>query len=104
MECLKERHGALAWDGSNTFARWLTDGRLQEGPNVVFFDPDLYNGKRAGFTKQGSDEIHIARGLSFEETLATVAHEVSHAVSYSCEAEAQVDERWLTRRYLESIA
>jgi hypothetical protein len=76
VDALREPWGALAINCANTAVRWATGGREQTGPIVKWFDPD---GRRDGFWDPSDpDAIHISRGLSPEETVSTIAHEVEH--------------------------
>jgi hypothetical protein len=102
MECLRERHGALAWDVAQCGARWLTGGVIQQGPAVKWFD---FDGKRAGYWTPGSDEIHISRGLDLKRTIMTCGHEVGHwwYAWDPSEETARTASEFITNRYLEKM-
>jgi len=103
-ECMKEPHGALAWDVAQCSARWMSNGRVQEGPAVKWFDPD---GRRAGFWVPGADEIHLSRGLSWNEVIRVTAHEAAGHWWHnwdSSEATAKQAEKYVERRYHERLA
>jgi hypothetical protein len=110
---LRERNGALVLAACEKATRWQTDGRLTNGhqqtpPMVKFFDPD---GVRSGyFDPKDPDAIYIARGLSDEETLLAVGHEVSHHLrrklspwSPDNEELARIEEELFLQRYLRSL-
>jgi hypothetical protein len=84
-------------------ARWMSDGRVQEGPAVQRFDAD---GRRAGYWVPGAHEIHLSRGLSAGEVIRVCAHEVSHWWRNwdASEDMARLDADWLARRYRERLA
>ena len=103
-ECIREPHGALAWDVAQCSARWMSDGRVQEGPAVKWFDPD---GRRAGYWRPGDDAIHLSRGLSWGEVIRVTAHEAAGHWWHnwdSSEATAKLAEEYVQRRYLEQLA
>lgn len=97
-ECLKERHGSLAWHAAQCAARWLSNGAMEEGPAVKWFDND---GKRAGYWIPGADEIHINRVLGPGEIVRVVGHETEHwwAAWDPSEARAKAAGEYVARRY-----
>lgn len=102
VACLKERHGSTAWNTAECAARWLSDGRLQQGPLIKWFDPD---GRRMGFYNPlRPDEISISRDLTEKETVITVAEETAHWFRpwEPSELLAKTDAEWIARRYLET--
>jgi hypothetical protein len=102
-EWWKEPLGVIAWDAAQCGARWLSDGVVQEGPAVKWFD---YDGQRAGWWQPGTDEINISRGCTLEETVVTVMHEVAHWWRNWDRSEdaAQLHADHLARRYMERLA
>jgi hypothetical protein len=103
VECTKEPHGALAWDVAECSARWMSNGLVQEGPAVKWFDPD---GRRAGYWRPGDDAIHLSRGLSWREVIRVCAHEAAGHWWHNwdpSEETAKLAERYIERRYLERL-
>jgi hypothetical protein len=102
-ECMREPHGALAWNVAQYAARLLSSGAVQEGPAVKFFGPD---GRRAGYWRPGSDEIHISRGLSVERLINVVGHETAHwwNMADPSEESARFYAEMVSRRYLDQLA
>jgi hypothetical protein len=103
IECCKEKHGALAWDVAECHYRWETDGRVQDGPVVKWFDDD---GRRAGFYQPGqADVIWLNRSLSAKEVLEVAAHEAAHA--WKCwdpsEESARISAKYTVRRYRQML-
>ena len=101
--CHREPLGALAWNAAQDGTRWLTGGVLQEGPSVKFVP---FDGKRLGYWRPGDDVVHVARGLSAEQTISTVMHEVSHWFRAWDPSEdmARSDADHLTRRFMRQFA
>jgi len=76
IECRKERHGALALDAAECGTRWMSGGRQQVPPSVKYYDPD---GRTNGYyDPRHPDSIFISHGLSAEQTVKTVMHELHH--------------------------
>jgi hypothetical protein len=106
LDALREPQGRLALDVCEKAVRWISRGTVQTPPLVHFFDLAEYNGTKVGFFDPSDPgSIHVARGMSDEDLVETVCHEVSHFLNPHDPGEeiARVDGRYTARAYLESI-
>jgi hypothetical protein len=102
-DTLGEPQGALALDVAEKAVRWLSNGREHEPPVVKFFD---YDGVRGGYWDPGEPEaIYISRGLSDEELVRAVGHELSHWRNPTDFGEmlAELEAESVLRRYYQSF-
>jgi hypothetical protein len=99
---MKERHGSLVLDAADCAIRWMSDGREQTPPMVKFFSEDS---RRAGYwNPRTPNVIWSKRGMSAEQVVKTVFHEVSHFRRPwdRNEGMAELEEKLFSRRHFES--